>query len=156
MHPYKLIEQGIKHPTILTNNNLPRASPWSQMLWFFSVNYAINIGVQPAWRFCNSIHTPSSCRNLKSMHYRSPNSASPFEAFNEWLTKHSRMKIRLTDHWWWHASPNTKTGIDKFDNQSNLWVLTICNTDSHISNGCVNDSEYNVTLNCAQQFIFFC
>ena len=55
MHPYKLIEQGIKHPTILTNNNLPRASPRSQMLWFFSVNYIINSGVQP---------TPVSNRGL--------------------------------------------------------------------------------------------
>ena len=48
MHPYKLIEQGIKHPTISTNNNLLQASPRSQMLWFFSVNYVINSGVQPA------------------------------------------------------------------------------------------------------------
>ena len=47
MHPYKLIEQGIYHPTILANNNLPQASSRSQMLWFFSVNYVINSAVQP-------------------------------------------------------------------------------------------------------------
>ena len=45
MHPYTLIEQGIKHTTILTNNNLPRASPRSQMLWFFSVKCVINRGL---------------------------------------------------------------------------------------------------------------
>ena len=31
----------------LANNNLSRASPRSQMLWFFSVNYIYNSGVQP-------------------------------------------------------------------------------------------------------------
>ena len=49
MHPYKLIEQGIQHPTILTNNKLPRASPRSEMLWFFSVKYVINSGEQPIY-----------------------------------------------------------------------------------------------------------
>ena len=37
---------GAQDPMLL-KRDLPRTSPQSQMLWFFSVKYVINSGVQP-------------------------------------------------------------------------------------------------------------